>query len=110
MSLIALLLGIGLFKETLILAPADGGADQSGIKEGMPPYRAAPDPMLRRQLIDFSALRQALVDPAIGPVILTFFIASLGFGAFEVTLALFLHDVFRFGADGKFQDTFLIFA
>ncbi|MBI3823214.1 MAG: MFS transporter [Planctomycetes bacterium] len=109
MSLIALLLGIGLFKETLASA-TQVGVDEPGIKEGMPAYRAAPDPLLRRNWFDWSATRQALVDPAIAPVILTFFIASLGFGAFEVTLALFLKDVFGFGAEGNFRDTFLIFA
>jgi predicted MFS family arabinose efflux permease len=39
-------------------------------------------------------------------VIWTFFIASLGFGAFEVTLALFLKDTFAFNEN----DSFLIFA
>jgi MFS family permease len=47
-----------------------------------------------------------LVDPAIGPVILVFFMASLGFGAFEVTLAMFLEDTFQFDKD----NSFLIFA
>ncbi|MBI1831676.1 MAG: MFS transporter, partial [Planctomycetes bacterium] len=39
-------------------------------------------------------------------VVLTFFIASLGFGGFEVTLALFLKDSFGFNEN----DSFLIFA
>ncbi|MSQ95142.1 MAG: MFS transporter [Gemmataceae bacterium] len=60
------------------------------------------DPTGRRHLLDPSAIRQALGDRAIGPVILTFFIASLGFGAFEVTLALFLKDTFNLGENGSF--------
>src|SRR5205814_1721626 len=64
------------------------------------------DPSTRRHLLDPSAIRTALIDPATGPVILAFFAASLGFGAFEVTLALFLKDTFQF----KPNDSFLIFA
>ena len=60
----------------------------------------------RRRIIDFSAVKKALSSAAIGPVILTFFLASLGFGAFETTLALLLKEVFGF-ADTK---TFLAFA
>ncbi len=64
------------------------------------------DSTTRKHLLDPSALRTALTDPAIGPVILVFFMASLGFGAFEVTLSLFLRDTFHFGEN----DSFLIFA
>jgi DHA1 family tetracycline resistance protein-like MFS transporter len=85
MSLVALLLGLGLLKETRIFSTESS---------------------VRRHLFDWSATRHVLTDAAIGPVILTFFIASLGFGAFEVTLALFLKDNFGFGED----DSFLIFA
>lgn len=89
LSLLALLLGVGLLPETRVsTAPSSA----------------------RHQLIDWSAIRHALTDPAIKPIILTFFIASLGFGAFEVTLALFLKDVFQFGSGDNFKDTFLIFA
>ena len=46
---------------------------------------------LQRSWLDFGPRsRLAYGNPAIGPVILTFFLATLGFGAFEVTLALFL--------------------
>jgi len=56
----------------------------------------------RRKLLDWSAVRFALQNPAIGPVILVFFMASLGFGAFEVTLALFLKDIFDMDANQSF--------
>jgi DHA1 family tetracycline resistance protein-like MFS transporter len=85
LSLLALGLGLGLLRETRVFSAAS---------------------TVRRHLFDWSATRHVLTDPAIGPVILTFFIASLGFGAFEVTLALFLKDNFGFGED----DSFLIFA
>lgn len=85
MSLIALVLGIALLRETRVF-----GAESTA----------------RRTLFDWSALRHVLGDPAIGPVILTFFTASFGFGAFEVTLALFLKDNFHFSEDRSF----LIFA
>lgn len=84
-SLMALLLGLALLRETRIF-----GAEST----------------VRRQLFDWSATRQVLLNGAIGPVILTFFIASLGFGAFEVTLAMFLRDNFGFDED----KSFLIFA
>lgn len=85
LSLIALCLGIKLLPETRRFDTA---------------------PTQRRKIIDFSATKKALGSAAIGPVILTFFLASLGFGAFETTLALLLKEVFGF-ADTK---TFLAFA
>jgi DHA1 family tetracycline resistance protein-like MFS transporter len=63
-------------------------------------------PMVQRKIIDFSAVKKALGSRAIGPVILTFFLASLGFGAFETTLTLLLREVFTFTEDY----TFLVFA
>src|SRR5262249_5159180 len=61
---------------------------------------------LRRRLIDFGAWRTALASPAIAPVILTFFLATLGFGGFETTLAMLLRDALHM-AKGK---TYLMFA
>ena len=81
MSLVAWILGIALLRETRVF-----GNDSTA----------------RRQLFDWPATRKVLTDPATGPVILTFFIASLGFGAFEVTLSLFLKDVFNLGEDSSF--------
>ena len=85
LSLLALLLGLRLLPETRVFNT---------------------EPFGRRKLVDLAAIRQVLVDPAIGPIILVFFMASLGFGAFEVTLAMFLEDTFRFDKD----NSFLIFA
>ena len=81
LSLVALLLGIFLMPETLV----------PGIETG-----------LRRRLLDFSALRFAFTNSAIGPVILIFFMASLGFGAFEVTLSVFLKDTFNYDESYSF--------
>ncbi len=64
------------------------------------------DSTTRKHILDPSALHHALTDSAIGPVILVFFMASLGFGAFEVTLSLFLRDTFHFDE----HNSFLIFA
>jgi MFS family permease len=81
MSLIALILGLWLFPETRVFNEASTG---------------------RRKLVDWSAMRFALGNPSLGPVILTFFMASLGFGAMEVTLSLFLKDVFGMDEDHSF--------
>jgi MFS family permease len=85
LSLIALILGYRLLPET---------------------RRCEAEPPLARGWLRFGAIRKALGSSAIGPVILTFFLATLGFGAFEVTLALLLKDSFGFGEDYSF----LIFA
>jgi MFS family permease len=63
-------------------------------------------PSVGRGWINWSALRWALGSSAIGPVILTFFLATLGFAAFETTLALFLRDTLDF-PEAK---SYLIFA
>src|SRR5581483_8536854 len=85
LSLIALLLGIWLLPETR----------QFGTES---PHR--------RRWFDWSAWRFALANPAIAPVVLTFFLASFGFGGFESTLALLLRD--SFGLDP--ENSFLMFA
>jgi len=85
LSLVALLLGLRLLPETR-------------------KFEAAPP--LDRRWLNWSALRKALASTALAPVILTFFLATLGFGSFEVTLALLLKDALGFGED----DSFLIFA
>ncbi|MFL5342694.1 MAG: MFS transporter [Gemmataceae bacterium] len=46
----------------------------------------------RRSWIDVSAWKFALSSAAIAPVILIFFLATLGFGGFETTLSLLLRD------------------
>lgn len=85
LSLLAFLLGLRLLPETRAF-------------ETTPP--------LDRRWLNWSALRMALATTALAPVILTFFLATLGFGAFEVTLALLLKDALNFGED----DSFLVFA
>jgi DHA1 family tetracycline resistance protein-like MFS transporter len=81
MSALAWILGLGLLPETRV---------------------PTAESMARRKLLDWSAVGNALRNPAIAPVILVFFMASLGFGAFEVTLALFLKDIFAMGEDQSF--------
>ena len=49
-------------------------------------------PPLDRRWIDFRAVRSTLSTPAIAPVILAFFMATLGFASFEVTLSLLNKD------------------
>jgi MFS family permease len=106
LSAIAWILGLALLPETRVKPELASEPAGDAIKEGMPPYRPTGEPAARRNWIDWSATRAALANPAIGPVIFAFFIASLGFGAFEVTLALFLKDSFDYAEN----DSFLIFA
>jgi MFS family permease len=63
-------------------------------------------PPLRRGWIDFSGWRFALATAALAPVVLTFFLATLGFGGFEATLALLLQDAFAL----RERQSFLMFA
>ena len=85
LSLVALILGYWLLPET---------------------RRFETEPPLARGWLNFAGMGKALASSSIGPVILTFFLATLGFGAFEVTLALLLKDSFHFSED----KSFLIFA
>jgi DHA1 family tetracycline resistance protein-like MFS transporter len=75
LSLLALVLGLWLLPET---------------------RRFGAGPPLERRLLNWSAIRTALASAALGPVVLTFFLATLGFASFEVTLALLLKDAFGF--------------
>jgi MFS family permease len=63
-------------------------------------------PPLDRKWFDPRAVRLALSNPAIAPVVLTFFLATLGFASFEVTLSLLNKDALGL-VD---RDNFLIFA
>jgi MFS transporter, DHA1 family, tetracycline resistance protein len=85
LSLIALLLGIVLLPETRHFEEA---------------------PPLQRRWLDWRAARDVLSQPALAPVVLVFFLATLGFGGFEPTLALLIKD--SLGLDER--DSFLIFA
>ncbi len=71
LSLIALVLGVVLLPETRRFGTA---------------------PPLNRKLFDWQAARIALTNPSVGPVILTYFFTTLGFGMFEVTLSLMAKD------------------
>jgi MFS family permease len=84
LSLVALLLGIWLLRET----------------------RRFGEPPMPRKWFDLSGWKFALGSGAIAPVVLTFFLATLGFGGFEATLSLLLQDAF----DLRARQSFLIFA
>jgi MFS family permease len=51
-------------------------------------------------------MRNALSNQAIGPVMIAFFLATLGFAGFETTLALFFKDTLHFPED----KSYLLFA
>lgn len=59
-------------------------------------------PSLVRKWLDLGATRAALTNAAIAPVILTFFLATLGFASFEVTLSLLNRDALGLEADYNF--------
>jgi DHA1 family tetracycline resistance protein-like MFS transporter len=88
LSFLALILGVWLMPETRRFGDA---------------------PPLQRRTIDFSALRIAFASATIAPVVLVFFLATLGFAAFEVTLAMLLRDSLGYG-DEHSNEIFLFFA
>jgi MFS transporter, DHA1 family, tetracycline resistance protein len=55
-----------------------------------------------RKLIDPHAIVVALRTPSIGPVILTFFLVTLGFGSFEATLSYLNADALRLPENRNF--------
>ena len=85
LSLVALVLGVILLRETRNFGTA---------------------PPLDRRWIDVRAMRSTLSTPAIAPVILAFFMATIGFASFESTLSLLNKDAL------KLEDryNFLLFA
>ncbi len=85
LSLLALILGLILLPETRNFLAA---------------------PPLKRGWFDLHATRVALTTPAIAPVVLTFFMATLGFASFEVTLSLLNNEALGL----KDDNNFLIFA
>jgi MFS transporter, DHA1 family, tetracycline resistance protein len=60
----------------------------------------------RRKWFDTQAIRTALANPAVAPVVWTFFLATLGFASFEVTLSLLNRDALGLQPDSNF----LVFA
>ena len=63
-------------------------------------------PPLERRWFDGRAFHTVLRTPAIAPVVLIFFLATLGFGSFEPTLALLLKDAMHLSE----TNSFLVFA
>jgi MFS family permease len=60
----------------------------------------------KRKWFDTQAIRMALANPAVAPVVWTFFLATLGFASFEVTLSLLNRDALQLKPDSNF----LVFA
>src|SRR5262249_16690019 len=63
-----------------------------GLKK-LPETRSLRSAAFDRKWIDVRAFRSALSQPVVGAVVLTFFLATLGFGAFETTLAMMNRDL-----------------
>jgi len=63
-------------------------------------------PPLQRRWFDSRATRNVLTSPILGPIVLIFFLATLGFGGFEPTLALLIKDALGL----EKRDSFLMFA
>jgi len=80
LSLIAFLLGLQILPET---------------------RKFGTEPTARRKWLDTDAWRKALASRAIAPVVLVFFMASVGFSSFEVTLALLTRDALNLGDGGN---------
>jgi DHA1 family tetracycline resistance protein-like MFS transporter len=58
----------------------------------MPETRRPGTAPVDRKWFNWHGIQMALRTPALAPVVLTFFLATLGFASFEVTLALFNKD------------------
>jgi DHA1 family tetracycline resistance protein-like MFS transporter len=84
LSLVALVLGLVLLPET----------------------RRPGGPVVERRWLNLHAWQIALATPALAPVVLTFFLATLGFGSFETTLSLINRDALRLPD----QKNYLLFA
>jgi MFS family permease len=63
-------------------------------------------PPLDRKWFNWHGVRVALRTPAIAPVVLVFFLSTLGFGSFEVTLSLLNKDALHLSNNNNF----LVFA
>ncbi len=84
LSLLALMLGIVLLPETRRFADA---------------------PPLQRKWFDARSMHDVLRSPVLAPIVLIFFLATLGFGGFEPTLALLIEDVLHLSE----RNSFLLF-
>jgi MFS family permease len=85
LSFVALVLGVVLLPETRRFGAA---------------------PPLDRKWFNWRGVLFALRTPAIAPVVLVFFLSTLGFGSFEVTLSLLNKDALRLSNNNNF----LVFA
>jgi MFS transporter, DHA1 family, tetracycline resistance protein len=83
LSFVALILGVILLPETL-----------------------KPGPKERRNFFSVNRTLEVLRTPAVGPLVLIYFLAIFAFANFEGTLALFTKDAFLMAED----DNFLVFA
>jgi MFS transporter, DHA1 family, tetracycline resistance protein len=61
----------------------------------MPETRTAGGPLQRKELFSLHRTMEVLKSPALGPLILTYFLAIFAFANFEATLSLFSEYVFR---------------
>ncbi len=68
----------------------------------MPETRVAGGHLANRKIFDFPAFKSVLATPALGPIIFVFFLATVGFGAFESTLAMINQDVLQFERSRNF--------
>jgi MFS family permease len=68
----------------------------------LPETRRSSLPVIQRRWLDLHAWRIALASPALAPVVLTFFLATLGFGSFETTLSLINRDALRLDEEYNF--------
>jgi MFS family permease len=85
LSLVALLVAVARFKETL---------------------RPHAHPLPGRALFSVARTVEVLRMPAVGPLVLTYFLAIFAFANFEATLSLFTEDKFGFTV----KQNFLVFA
>jgi len=85
LSLLALLIAIAIMPET---------------------RRFGEESVTRRKWFDSQAIRTALGNPAVAPVLWTFFLATLGFSSFETTLSPLNNDVMRLPK----ENNYLVFA
>src|SRR5262249_38996659 len=72
----------------------------------LPKTRRPGGPVVQRRWLNVHAWQIALTTPALAPVVLTFFLATLGFGTFETTLSLINRD----GLGLPDENNYLLFA
>jgi MFS family permease len=125
LSLLALLLAIGLLPETLRSAAPVGRQSPAGPPGAgdTPQVGDGGSPVGRRHWLKFGVLIEVLRMPAIGALVVTFFLATVAFGSLESTLALVnqflltgggtvirMHEMTEAQLDEVFRKSSLIFA